>query len=470
VYIFTPFESAIMVHIAIGESYVNQAEKRLRNLTECFLSFGVDPLDNINKLVSLCGELMDATCALYNRLEEGMLCSWGQWNVPSDHERINNPEGHICYDVITHCSDEVIFIPKLSESRYAGTDPNVKQYALKTYIGKAVTLGNECCGSLCVVYQKDFVPSEDDRKLISGIASAIGVEEKRREVEENLRQSEEKYRSLVESTEDSIYLVDMNCRYLFMNKKHLSRLCLPKGGFLGRMYNEFHSQKETKEFIEKMNMVCKTGESIQYEHRSDRDGRYFLRTVSPVNNSDGITMAVTVVSKDITDRKQMEEKLRDLSFTDELTGLYNRRGFFAFVAQQLKLSDRLKRGVFMLYADMDGLKSINDTLGHLEGDQALIDMANILKATYRDSDIVGRIGGDEFVVIPIGTTGDDIKIITDRFQENLENHNAKRNRGYKLSISIGVSYYDPENPCSIDELLLQADRMMYEQKKLKKKS
>ncbi len=236
------------------------------------------------------------------------------------------------------------------------------------------------------------------------------------------------------------------------------------------MYNEFHSQKETKEFIEKMNMVCKTGESIQYEHRSDRDGRYFLRTVSPVNNSDGITMAVTVVSKDITDRKQMEEKLRDLSFTDELTGLYNRRGFFAFVAQQLKLSDRLKRGVFMLYADMDGLKSINDTLGHLEGDQALIDMANILKATYRDSDIVGRIGGDEFVVIPIGTTGDDIKIITDRFQENLENHNAKRNRGYKLSISIGVSYYDPENPCSIDELLLQADRMMYEQKKLKKKS
>ncbi|HAM53563.1 MAG TPA: hypothetical protein DCP92_23795 [Nitrospiraceae bacterium] len=292
----------------------------------------------------------------------------------------------------------------------------------------------------------------------------------RKRAEEALRESEEKYRSLVESTDDSIYLVDVNGWYLFMNKKHLSRLGLPEGGFLGRAYVDFHSPKAAKEFIDMVGKVCKTGESVQYEHRSHRDGRYFLRTLSPVKKSDGKTMAVTAISKDITDLKQMEEKLRVFSFTDDLTGLYNRRGCFALIEQQFKLSKRLKKGIFMLYADLDNLKAINDTLGHQEGDRALVDIANILRATFRESDIIGRIGGDEFVVIPIGTTGDNIKIVTDRLQKVLAIHNAESTRSYGLSLSFGVTHYDPENPCSIDELLLRADKLMYEQKRLKRES
>jgi diguanylate cyclase (GGDEF)-like protein len=190
--------------------------------------------------------------------------------------------------------------------------------------------------------------------------------------------------------------------------------------------------------------------------------------MSPVKKEDGMIMAVTVVSKDITDLKRMEERLRVFSFSDELTGLYNRRGFFALVEQQLKLSKRMKQGIFMLYADLDGLKAINDTWGHQEGDRALIDIANILKATFRESDIIGRIGGDEYVALPIGTAGDNVKIITDRLQKVLEIHNAESALSYKLSISFGVAHYDPENPCSIDELLLQGDKLMYEQKRLKR--
>ena len=165
----------------------------------------------------------------------------------------------------------------------------------------------------------------------------------------------------------------------------------------------------------------------------------------------------------------MQEKQRVMAITDELTGLCNRRGFFTLAEQQLNLAKRQKKGICMLYADVDNLKGINDTLGHQKGDLALIDTSNLLKATFRESDIIARIGGDEFVVIPVGPERDNVEIITARFQQNLKDHNAKRSRSYKLSISFGVAYFDPENPCSIDELLAQGDKMMYDQKRLKRK-
>jgi diguanylate cyclase (GGDEF)-like protein/PAS domain S-box-containing protein len=290
-----------------------------------------------------------------------------------------------------------------------------------------------------------------------------------KKAEEAFQESEEKYRSLVESTEDSIYLVDRNYNYLFMNKKHMSRLGLSDYEYLGRPFSDFHSPDEIEWFIEKAKIVLNTGNSIIHEHKNLRDGRYFLLTLSPVKKEERI-IAVTVVSKDITEYKDMEEDLRALSLTDELTGLYNRRGFFTLTDQLLKLARRQKKGIFMLYADIDNLKKINDTFGHKEGDMALIETADILKKNYRESDIIARIGGDEFVIIPIGTTGDNIDIITSRFEKSIEIYNSKSKREYNLSLSYGLTYYDPENPCSIDELLTQADKIMYEHKRHKKNS
>lgn len=165
---------------------------------------------------------------------------------------------------------------------------------------------------------------------------------------------------------------------------------------------------------------------------------------------------------------KIQERHRIMSITDELTGLYNRRGFFPLAEQRLKLSTRQRKGIYMLYADLDGLKAINDTFGHQQGDLALIDTANLLKATYRDSDIIARIGGDEFAVIPVGNAGDNIQAVTARLQKNLDDHNSANRRSYILSISVGVAFYDPENPRSVDELLAEGDNMMYEQKNLKR--
>jgi diguanylate cyclase (GGDEF)-like protein len=174
------------------------------------------------------------------------------------------------------------------------------------------------------------------------------------------------------------------------------------------------------------------------------------------------------IKSDLSKHKRMGEEIHTLSITDQLTGLNNRRGFLSLAEQQLKLSNRNKNGMLLFFADLDLLKQINDTLGHEEGDKALIEAAKILRETFRASDIIARLGGDEFAVLAIDTDKSNSEIFSDRLQQLVDNWNKKENRNYRLSISIGCAYYDPENPCSIDELIGHADKLMYEQKQKKR--
>ena len=167
---------------------------------------------------------------------------------------------------------------------------------------------------------------------------------------------------------------------------------------------------------------------------------------------------------------ESKKKLEDAAVTDQLTGIHNRRGFFTLAEHLLKTADRQKIGIFMLYADLDDMKRINDTWGHQEGDLALIDTAKTLRKICRESDVVARIGGDEFVIIPVGIAGDNIEKIIDRLKKAIAHHNPKGNRKYHLSVSAGTAFYDPANPSSIDELLAQGDKSMYERKRNMKNS
>ena len=134
----------------------------------------------------------------------------------------------------------------------------------------------------------------------------------RKQAEDALRESEEQYKSLVESTDDSIYLLDKDGIYLFVNEKHLSRLgCSGAKEVIGKTYGDFHPLKDTKEFLRNIGEAIKTGETTQLEHKSHRDNRYFLRTLSPVKNSEGHTTSVTVVSKEISEIKKAEEAQRE---------------------------------------------------------------------------------------------------------------------------------------------------------------
>ncbi|MDP2644966.1 MAG: GGDEF domain-containing protein [Desulfobacterales bacterium] len=166
--------------------------------------------------------------------------------------------------------------------------------------------------------------------------------------------------------------------------------------------------------------------------------------------------------------KQLMAKVLSLSITDPLTGLYNRRGFTTLAGQQLKIEKRTKESLFLLFADIDDLKSINDNLGHAKGDDAIIQVANILKEVFRESDVIARIGGDEFVVFGLGVETENSDTIENRLQQQFDPYNNKANQGFKISISIGVVYIDSDNSLSIDELISKADVLMYGRKKHKK--
>lgn len=168
------------------------------------------------------------------------------------------------------------------------------------------------------------------------------------------------------------------------------------------------------------------------------------------------------------ERHQLVADLKELSLYDELTGLHNRRAFFALARQQLKLAERTYARMLVFFADLDNLKYVNDTYGHQEGDRLLKRTAQVMRATFRDSDIVARLGGDEFSVLAaeIHKRGADRALM--RLRRNIEVHNANPAHRIEIALSVGVAYYDPTKPRTLEELISRADRLMYAEKKRKK--
>ena len=165
------------------------------------------------------------------------------------------------------------------------------------------------------------------------------------------------------------------------------------------------------------------------------------------------------------ERKRMEEELKRLAHYDTLTGAYNRGYGLELLQRQLKLSKRNKSPLLLAYSDLDNLKDINDEFGHEEGDKAMVQVAKLLKSILREVDIITRMGGDEFLVIFLDSSLNEIPIIRERLSKKLARLNQVSKKPYKIGFSTGFSNYDPANPQPMDELVRIADQMMYEEKK-----
>jgi diguanylate cyclase (GGDEF)-like protein/PAS domain S-box-containing protein len=309
---------------------------------------------------------------------------------------------------------------------------------------------------------------------------------KRKRAEEALQENRSRLEDIVTFLPDATLAIDKEKRTIIWNKAIEKMTGIPAAEMIGKgdyaytipFYGEARPQLMDLVFLDHNEIatrypnITREGDSLTAEAFCNalynNKGAWVFAKASPLHDQSGNIIGAIESIRDITEHKRMEEEILALSITDQLTGLHNRRGFLSLAGQQLKLSDRNKRGVQLYFADLDGLKWINDTLGHEEGDRALIESATLFKETFRTSDIIARLGGDEYAALAIDITEENSEIFTARLQSLIDTQNNQDDRRYRLSISVGCSYYDPENPCSLDELMARADKLMYEQKQNKK--
>jgi diguanylate cyclase (GGDEF)-like protein/PAS domain S-box-containing protein len=277
---------------------------------------------------------------------------------------------------------------------------------------------------------------------------------------ERTKLSEEKYRSLIESTDDSIYMIDKDCRYIFVNGRVPGRLKVSEKKIIGKRYSDFHDTNDTREFENYVSKIFKTGISCQYEYKSRKVDRYTLRTLSPIMEPNARDVRyVAIISKDITDLKKTEEKLKYLSLHDPLTGLYNR----AYFEEEMHRFDNSRYElVGLIVCDIDGLKLINDTLGHNKGDQLLITASKVIRKSFREGDVVARVGGDEFAILLPNSPRSKVENICQRIKSAVAVY-SRKNKLLPLSIATGFAIRNDPNQ-SMAELYREADNNMYKEK------
>lgn len=290
--------------------------------------------------------------------------------------------------------------------------------------------------------------------------------------QKTIKASEERFRLLIENASDVILVLNDAgvVTYASPSAEHI--LHKRPADLLDKNLLDFIDQANRRTFLDAFEKAFVAGGTVpfmtfrfrinegQWLHMEGR-GRVTL-------NHDAQKVCI-LNAHDVSHRIKLEEELRFMSLRDELTGLHNRRSFITCLDQQLKVAARLKKGLSLLFIDLDDFKPINDTLGHEEGDHALIDAAQILKKTFRDADIIARLGGDEFAVcLSDHADVEHVELLKKRLIESVDEWNKNSGRPYRILMSVGAVVQDPKHRRAPADLLREADELMYRQKRAKK--
>lgn len=320
------------------------APDKLIMVSRCFRELGADPYENIKRLTTLAGELFGGACALYNRLEGGMLRSVGKWNFPKDFTCGETPDAFVCYELLEADQDHVTVIPNFRQSIFGMTDSNAIRYDLQTYMGCPVNSAGKNIGSLCVFFRRNFVPIPVDKVLMRLIASAIALEERRMVAEAPLRAGTQNFRHIYEYSPVMIQIIDRDGRIADANPRWLEELGYDRDEIVGQEAYSIMASEECKTNFARSVMSLWVGESArdvscQYV-KKDGQTVDVLLDCNATTDPSGAHIILTVV-RDITQTKydqavmqlaksklelQVEESTDELLKTQELLTLeINRR-------------------------------------------------------------------------------------------------------------------------------------------------
>lgn len=304
-----------------------------------------------------------------------------------------------------------------------------------------------------------------DGKISGTVGIAIDVTD-RKSLYEALQTQNVYFAALFESAPEAIAILDERDHIIRINGQFTTMFGYTDGEAVGRNINDLIVPKEMVAEGEKLTARAVAGEKLRAEAlRRHKDGHTLWVSIAAtpfgVVDQPG---RVYAMYHDISARKHAEDELKALLLVDQLTGLHNRRAFITLSEQQLKQATRMERDVLMIFIDVDQLKDINDTHGHLAGDRALIDTARVLRESCREADLIARLGGDEFVALMTVDSDQTAELVCERIKSRVAIHNREIDRGYELSLSLGAKRSKAEGTMLAD-LLAQADTALYEQKR-----
>jgi len=278
------------------------------------------------------------------------------------------------------------------------------------------------------------------------------------------------YKDIVVSTNTLIWRTDTEGRFTFLNPAW-ENYGYKVEEMLSRPFSEFQMPEAAGHYVNAFRN-CLIGESIighETTYFSKKGDEVYLEiNLIPLYDSSGSIVGTQGTAFDVTERRHADELLQYISAKDELTGLYNLHTFMSMTEQQIKSAHREKKEMLIIYAGVDGMEVINDDQGQDAGDRLLVDVADILRKTFREADIFARTGEDEFVISTLVSSRKGKDLIMQRMNKNIAEYNSRQDINVELSMSFGTSFYNPDEPKSIDEVLSAADDKMYEHKKSKK--
>lgn len=297
-------------------------------------------------------------------------------------------------------------------------------------------------------------------------ATVIHLWQTKRGQSRRLVESEARLRSVADNMLDAMIIIDETSIIQSVNPATEQTFGYRREEMVGQSLEIFLPEEKRPEGLSFLRLAHRQAidKTSEWEARR-KDGTVFPFSLSlyEIASPPG-TRHFACVCTDISQRRRTEELIRKLSLTDELTGLHNRRGFLTLAEQQLKLARRSRQPLHIGFVDIDGMKTINDRYGHAAGDLAIRTVAEALKQTFRDSDVLARIGGDEFVILAVDTDAPKMDWLLDNLLQSIEKSNFENRRPYHLSVSVGSVASDHRSDTTLESLLQQADQRMYRAK------